>query len=154
MRPLTYEIHEICEFDEIHRAPKLYDSTGGPLLSTSYKIPGIGKKDAYHLDAGEENGLLTLQMSFKIEPVVDCEGGSTFRVSGDLREDNVRILEELLAKVTKHVVLDLKEVILADRHAVALLALCERNGGQLMNCPVYLREWVTNERAHIRSGRK
>ena len=77
-----------------------------------------------------------------------------FRVSGDLQGDSVRILEELLAKVSKHVVLDLKEVILADRHAVALLALCERNGGQLMNCPAYLREWVTNEQASVRSGRK
>jgi anti-anti-sigma regulatory factor len=93
-------------------------------------------------------------MNFKIEPVVDSEGGSVFRVSGDLRGDSVRILEELLTKVTKHVVLDLTEVILADRHAVALLALCEQNGGQLMNCPAYLREWVTNERANIRSGRK
>jgi anti-anti-sigma regulatory factor len=93
-------------------------------------------------------------MIFKIEPVVGCEGGSVFRVSGDLRGDNVRILEELLARATKHLVLDLKEVILADRHAVALLALCERNGGQLMNCPVYLREWVTKERASIRSGHK
>jgi len=93
-------------------------------------------------------------MTCKIELVIDCESGSMFRVSGDLQGDSVRILEELLAKVSKHVVLDLKEVILADRHAVALLALCERNGGQLMNCPAYLREWVTNEQANIRSGRK
>ena len=93
-------------------------------------------------------------MTFKIESVVDSEGGSVFRVSGDLRGDSVRILEELLTNVTKNVVLDLKEVILADGHAVALLALCERNGGQLMNCPAYLREWVTNERANIQRGRK
>ena len=93
-------------------------------------------------------------MTCKIELVIGFESGSVFRVSGDLQADSVRILEELLAEVSKHVVLDLKEVILADRHAVALLALCERNGGQLMNCPAYLREWVTNERANIRSGRK
>lgn len=93
-------------------------------------------------------------MTCKIELVIGCESGSVFRVSGDLQGDSVRILEELLAEVSKHVVLDLREVILADRHAVSFLALFERNGGQLMNCPVYLREWVTNERANIRSGGK
>jgi hypothetical protein len=134
-----------------HQIPCLYSRS---FTINFIQSPGIGKKVAYHPDAGEENDLLTLQMSFKIEPVVDCEGGSVFRVSGDLRGDNVKILEELLRKVSKHVVLDLKEVILADRRAVALLAHCERNGGQLMNCPAYLREWVTNERANIRSGRK
>ncbi len=43
--------------------------------------------------------------------------------------------------------IDLKNVLLADRQAVRLLALSEANGTELRNCPPYIREWVTRERA-------
>ena len=38
-------------------------------------------------------------------------------------------------------------VLLVDREAVKLLALSEANGTELRNCPPYIREWVTRERA-------
>ena len=38
-----------------------------------------------------------------------------------------------------------------DREAVKLLALLQSNGAELSNCPAYIREWVTRERA---KGRK
>jgi Domain of unknown function (DUF4259) len=31
--------------------------------------------------------------------------------------------------------------------AVKLLAVCETNGTELRNCPAYIREWVSRERA-------
>ena len=43
--------------------------------------------------------------------------------------------------------IDLKNVLLVDREAVKLLALSEANGAELRNCPPYIREWVTRERA-------
>lgn len=43
-------------------------------------------------------------------------------------------------------VLDVKNVKLVDRDAVAFLACCEANGAELRNCPGYVREWVTRER--------
>ena len=43
--------------------------------------------------------------------------------------------------------IDLKNVLLVDREAVKLLALSEANGTELRNCPPYIREWVTRERA-------
>jgi len=43
--------------------------------------------------------------------------------------------------------IDLKNVLLVDREAVNLLALCEANGTELRNCPPYIGEWVTRERA-------
>jgi hypothetical protein len=38
-------------------------------------------------------------------------------------------------------------VLLVGREAVKLLALSEANGTELRNCPPYVREWVTRERA-------
>jgi hypothetical protein len=43
--------------------------------------------------------------------------------------------------------IDLKDVLLVDRPAVTLLALSEANGTELKNCPPYIREWVTREKA-------
>ena len=43
--------------------------------------------------------------------------------------------------------IDLKNVLLVDREGVKLLALREANGTELRNCPPYIREWVTRERA-------
>jgi hypothetical protein len=43
--------------------------------------------------------------------------------------------------------IDLKNVLLVDREAVKLLALCETNGAELRNSTPYIREWVTRERA-------
>ena len=42
---------------------------------------------------------------------------------------------------------DLNNVVLVDRDAVKLLALSEAHGTELRNCPPYIREWVTRERA-------
>ena len=46
--------------------------------------------------------------------------------------------------------MDLKNVSLVDREAVKLLALSETNGTELRNCPPYIREWVTRERAETK----
>ena len=45
--------------------------------------------------------------------------------------------------------IDLKDVLLVDREAVKLLAFSEANGTELRNCPPYVREWVTRERAEM-----
>jgi hypothetical protein len=43
--------------------------------------------------------------------------------------------------------IDLKNVSLVDREAVQFLALTEYNGTEFRNCPAYVHEWVTRERA-------
>jgi anti-anti-sigma regulatory factor len=93
-------------------------------------------------------------MACKIEPIVAHESDSAFRVGGELRGDTVKALEELLMNVSSKVALDLRDVTIVDWHGVAVLALCERNGAKLLNCPAYLREWVTHESAKIRSEEK
>ncbi|HEV8487370.1 MAG TPA: hypothetical protein VGV87_27730 [Blastocatellia bacterium] len=39
----------------------------------------------------------------------------------------------------------LEEVTLVDRDIVQLLARCEAKGIELLNCPPYVREWISRE---------
>ncbi|MBB6143023.1 hypothetical protein HNQ77_000967 [Silvibacterium bohemicum] len=41
---------------------------------------------------------------------------------------------------------DLKEVTLVDSDTVRFLGLCELEGVGLMNCALYIREWISRER--------
>jgi hypothetical protein len=50
-------------------------------------------------------------------------------------------------------VIDLKQVTLADRDAVKFLARCEARGATLDGCPVYVREWITTEQGSRRTRR-
>ena len=43
------------------------------------------------------------------------------------------------------IVLDLRDVRLADRDAVKFIRSCERDGMKLENCPTYVREWMDRE---------
>ena len=45
--------------------------------------------------------------------------------------------------------LDLEEVTLLDRDSVRFLIRCESEGVQLVNCPLYVREWITRERGQM-----
>ena len=66
------------------------------------------------------------------------------RLSGRMQADG---LSELLAEIEKcnPRSLDLEEVILLDRDSVRFLIRCESEGVQLVNCPLYVREWMTRE---------
>jgi predicted metal-binding protein len=44
------------------------------------------------------------------------------------------------------IVLDLRDVRLADRDAVKFLRDCEADGMKLENCPAYVREWIDREK--------
>jgi hypothetical protein len=61
-------------------------------------------------------------------------------------------LSELLAEIEKCASLsslDLEEVTLLDRDSVRFLIGCESEGVQLVNCPLYVREWITRERGKV-----
>jgi hypothetical protein len=70
-------------------------------------------------------------------------------MSGQITGNDVDLLRGLLEQERSVVAIDLKDVLLVDRGAVRLLALSELNGAELKNCPAYIREWVTRERAVI-----
>ena len=44
------------------------------------------------------------------------------------------------------IVLDLRDVRLADRDAVKFLRDCEADWMQLENCPAYVRQWMEREK--------
>jgi len=68
-------------------------------------------------------------------------------VSGRITGEHVDMLRGVLEQESGAFVIDLKNVLLVDREAVKLLTLSEANGTELRNCPPYIREWVTRERA-------
>ena len=88
-------------------------------------------------------------MTCRIDRVVIGPGLLILHISGQITGKDVDLLRSLLEQEGSVVAIDLKDVLLVDREAIKLLALCESNGVELRNCPAYIREWVTRERAVI-----
>ena len=88
-------------------------------------------------------------MACRIDRVVKGDNGVVLCVSGQITGQDVNTLRAAVEQDGKTVAIDLKDVLLVDREAVRLLALYENNGTELRNCPAYVREWVTRERAQM-----
>jgi hypothetical protein len=69
-----------------------------------------------------------------------------FTLSGRMEVEHVVELKELFDSDYRNIILDLRELRLADRDAVKFLRSCERNGMNLENCPAYVREWMDREK--------
>jgi hypothetical protein len=83
----------------------------------------------------------------RIDRVVSAENLVVLVVSGCVTGEHVDMLRGVLEQESGRFTVDLKNVLLADSEAVKLLALSEAHGTELRNCPPYIREWVTRERA-------
>jgi anti-anti-sigma regulatory factor len=74
-----------------------------------------------------------------------------FTISGRLAAENVSELCQLIdvEPAGAVVVLDLTDLVLADRDAVHYLRDYETGGRILLrNCPAYVRAWMTAEESH------
>ena len=91
-------------------------------------------------------------MSCRIDRFVPAEDSVVLRISGRLVAEHVDTLQALLEQERRPVAIDLTDVLLVNREAVKLLAMAETNGTELKNCPPYIREWVTRERAETNAG--
>lgn len=92
-------------------------------------------------------------MTCKIDRLFAGEDLVILRITGRIAGDEcLNMLRALLEEEKSAVAIDLKEVQLVDREAVKLLALGESNGSELRNCPGYIREWVTRERADMNAS--
>ena len=60
--------------------------------------------------------------------------------------EQVAELMELFDRDYRNIILDLRDVRLADRDAVTFLRVCEADGMELENCPAYVREWMDREK--------
>ena len=86
-------------------------------------------------------------MTCRIDRLVIGEDLVILRISGRISGPDVDMVRSLLEQERSSVAIDLKDMLLVDREAVKLLALRESNGAELRNCPAYIREWITRERA-------
>ena len=62
-----------------------------------------------------------------------------------MKAEQVAGLKTIFDADYRTIVLDLRDVRLADRDAVKFLRNCERDGVKLENCPAYVREWMDRE---------
>jgi predicted metal-binding protein len=63
-----------------------------------------------------------------------------------MEAEEVAELKALFATDYRTIVLDLRDLRLADRDAVRFLRSCERDGMRLENCPAYVRKWMEREK--------
>ena len=99
---------------------------------------------------GEQNAERNPNMTCRIDRFVIGPGLLILHISGQITGKDADLLRSLLEQDKDVVAIDLKDVLLVDREAVRLLVLSELNGTELRNCPAYIREWVTRERAVIK----
>jgi hypothetical protein len=92
-------------------------------------------------------------LSCRIDRLVSDDNLVVLLVSGRVTGEHVDMLRGVLEKEAGGFAIDLKNVLLVDREAVKLLVLSEATGTELRNCPPYVREWVTRERAETRGRR-
>jgi hypothetical protein len=76
-------------------------------------------------------------------------GDAVLAISGRLQASDLGELAAALDSepVGLALVLDLKDVVLADEDAIRFLYSCERDGIELRNCPSYIRTWMAREHA-------
>ena len=86
-------------------------------------------------------------MTCRIDRRVIGQDCATLYISGRITEECVDTLRALLEQEKGVVAIDLNDVLIVDREAIKLLAMRESNGVELRNCPAYIREWVTREKA-------
>jgi hypothetical protein len=78
-------------------------------------------------------------MTLRIERSVR-QGITVFTLSGRMKA------EEVFDTDYRNIVLDLRDVRLADRDSVRFLRDCEADGMKFENCPAYVREWMDREK--------
>jgi anti-anti-sigma regulatory factor len=81
-------------------------------------------------------------MTCKVVRLVERDQLVILHICGHLQKVHVSMIEELIAKETNPVVLDLEELTLVDREAVGFLAICIVGDIELRNCPRFVREWM------------
>ena len=62
-----------------------------------------------------------------------------------MEAEHVAELKKLFDRDYRDIILDLRDLRLADRDAVRFLRRCEADGMTLECCPAYVREWMDRE---------
>jgi len=72
---------------------------------------------------------------------------NTLRLSGRVQSDHIACIRSAMDDGCARKILDLSEVILVDIAVVRFLIECEQEGIELVQCPLYVQEWMLRERA-------
>ena len=77
-----------------------------------------------------------------------ANGQVVFTLSGRMQTEDIEQVQQLLAAETPEqpLMFNLRYVTLANQDAVTFLADCESNGIKLENCPLYIRNWIDQEK--------
>ena len=78
----------------------------------------------------------------------DCDGCVTrLRLSGRVESHLIASIRSAIANTCRRKILDLSEVTLVDLGVIRFLIGCEDEGVEIVQCPLYVREWISRERA-------
>ena len=113
-----------------------------PVLHLRRPVSRDGSNAVHRSDIGL--GQTTKPMTLRIERSARQEF-TVFLLSGRINAEQVAELKGLFDTDYRNIILDLREVRLADRDAVRFLRGCEADGMKLENCPAYIREWMDRE---------
>lgn len=83
-------------------------------------------------------------MTWRIEKYSDGYS-TTIQLIGRMQVEQVEELQKQLRQSGPAVVLDLGEVTLVDVGVIRFLGGCQAQGAELLNCPLYIREWIERE---------
>ena len=86
-------------------------------------------------------------MTLRIEQTSDGQI-TTLRLIGHLQAEHLAAVTEQMQSGGPRTVLDLDEVTLVDVQVVRFLGTCEKEGTELLHCPLYIREWIAREQRH------
>ncbi len=92
-------------------------------------------------------------MTLRIERLSE-KRGIRIRLSGELRCEQLSDVRTEIERNASPMILDLEEVELVDIHAVRFLNACEAQNIKVVNCALYIREWMFQERAGEKKFRK
>ena len=73
-------------------------------------------------------------------------GFIVLKLSGRIEEEHLAQLQSEIEKSVDVSKLDLRDINLVDRSSIRFLIDCESQGIELLNRPLYVREWMSRER--------
>lgn len=85
-----------------------------------------------------------------------ANGQVVFTLSGRIQTEDIEQFQQLLVVEApgQQLMFNLRHVMLVNQDAVAFLAQCEANGIKLENCPLYIRNWIDQEKGRNKRRRR
>ncbi len=73
------------------------------------------------------------------------DGTTILKLSGRMRSEGLKEIRNQMEAPVMCNAFDLKEVTSVDADSVRFLGFCESEGARLLNCALYIREWISRE---------